>query len=84
MSNFINIEDYDARIHREILDALVRDDEAIIEVIEDQSITLMRSYLNNRYPDFKTHLANTTKEDSARSLYAQTKEVFSWLQTLKP
>ncbi len=46
--------------------------------------TLSSYYLNNRYPDFKTHLANTTKEDSARSLYAQTKEVFSWLQTLKP
>ena len=49
MSAFINIEDYDARIHREILDALVREDEAIIEIIEDQSIALMRSYLNNRY-----------------------------------
>ena len=49
MSTFINIPDYDARIHREILDALVRDDESIIEIIEDQSIALMRSYLNNRY-----------------------------------
>jgi len=49
MSAFITIPDYDARIHREILDALVRQDEAIIEVLEDQSIALMRSYLNNRY-----------------------------------
>ena len=49
MSAFINIEDYDARIHREILDALVRNDEAIVEILEDQSISLMRSYLNNRY-----------------------------------
>jgi len=49
MSAFITIPDYDARIHREILDALVRQDEAIIEIIEDQSIALMRSYLNNRY-----------------------------------
>ena len=49
MSQFINISDYDARIHREILDALVRQDEAIIEIVEDQSIALMRSYLNNRY-----------------------------------
>jgi phage gp36-like protein len=31
------------------LDALVRDDETIIEIVEDQSIALMRSYLNNRY-----------------------------------
>jgi phage gp36-like protein len=49
MSNFITIEDYDARIHREILDALVRNDETVIEIIEDQSIALMRSYLNIRY-----------------------------------
>jgi len=49
MAQFIQIGDYDARIHREILDALVREDEAIIEIIEDQSIALMRSYLNVRY-----------------------------------
>jgi phage gp36-like protein len=49
MSNFITLPDYDSRIHREILDALVRNDEAIIEIVEDQSIALMRSYLNARY-----------------------------------
>jgi phage gp36-like protein len=49
MSAFITIPDYDSRIHKEILDALVRDDETIIEIVEDQSIALMRSYLNNRY-----------------------------------
>ena len=40
-------------------------------------------YLNNRYPDFKTRLYSATKEDKARELYEQTKEVFTWLQTLK-
>lgn len=49
MSNFIHIEDYDASIHREILDALVREDEAIIEIIEDRAITEMRGYLSSRY-----------------------------------
>ena len=49
MSAFINITDYKARIHREILDALVREDESIVEIVEDQSIALMRSYLGNRY-----------------------------------
>jgi phage gp36-like protein len=49
MSNFITLPDYDARLHREILDALVRNDETVIEIIEDQSIALMRSYLNTRY-----------------------------------
>ena len=46
--------------------------------------TLSGYYLNNRYPDFKTYLANSTKEDKACELYTQTKEVFAWLQTLKP
>ena len=46
--------------------------------------TLSGYYLNNRYPDFKAHLANTTTEDRARSLCTQAKEVFSWLQTMKP
>ena len=45
--------------------------------------TLSGYYLNNRYPDFKNRLYNTTKEDKARELYARTMEVFEWLQTLK-
>ncbi len=49
MSNFINLEDYDASIHRDILDALVREDEAIIEIVEDRAIDEMRSSLGNRY-----------------------------------
>lgn len=49
MSNFIQLTDYDASIHREILDALVRDDEAVIEIIEDRAITDMRGYLSRRY-----------------------------------
>jgi phage gp36-like protein len=49
MSAFITINDYDSQIHREILDALVREDETVIDILEDQSIALMRSYLNNRY-----------------------------------
>ena len=49
MSAFITIKDYDARIHGEILSALVRNDEAIVEILEDQSIALVRSYLGSRY-----------------------------------
>ena len=32
MSQFVNIEDYDASVHREILDALVRDDQSLVEI----------------------------------------------------
>lgn len=49
MSQFIDINDYDASIHREILDALVRQDQAIIEVCEHRAIAEMQSYLSARY-----------------------------------
>lgn len=54
MANFITIEDYDATIHREILDSLLRKESAsydpqIIEICEDRAIAEMRSYLNKTY-----------------------------------
>jgi phage gp36-like protein len=54
MSQFITLEDYDASIHREILDALLRhdsptEDSAIIEICEDRAIEEMTSYLNKFY-----------------------------------
>mgnify|MGYP000286269401 FL=1 len=49
MSQFIDIKDYDASVHREILDALVRDDETLVEICEDRAIAEMRSYLYKRY-----------------------------------
>lgn len=49
MSEFIKIEDYDATIHREILDALIRADESIIEVCEDRAVAQMRSYMSRVY-----------------------------------
>lgn len=54
MQNFISIEDYDASIHREILDSLLRQgtsdyDPQIIEICEDRAISEMKSYLNKKY-----------------------------------
>nr|DAD91196.1 MAG TPA: head to tail adaptor [Siphoviridae sp. ctu3K14] len=49
MSKFITPEDYDASIHREILDSLTRNDDAIIEICEDRAIKDMRGYLSTRY-----------------------------------
>ena len=54
MSQFITLEDYDASIHREILDALLRhdsdiSDSAIVEICEDRAIEEMRCYLNKYY-----------------------------------
>lgn len=54
MNNFITTEDYDATIHREILDSLLRKeaptyDPQIIEICEDRAVCEMRSYLNKSY-----------------------------------
>ena len=54
MSQFITLEDYDASIHREILDALLRHesdvyDSAIVEICEDRAIEEMRCYLSKYY-----------------------------------
>lgn len=49
MSKFVELADYDASIHRDILDALVREDETVIEVCEDRAIAEMRCYLGKRY-----------------------------------
>lgn len=54
MSLFISTQDYDATIHREILNSLLRTDSeeqdaAIIEVCEDRAIAEMRSYMNKTY-----------------------------------
>jgi phage gp36-like protein len=54
MSQFITLNDYDASIHREILDSLLRvdaenPDYAIIEICEDRAIEEMRCYLDKFY-----------------------------------
>lgn len=52
MNNFINITDYDASIHREILDALLREDAAnsdTVEVCENRAIAKIRSLIGKRY-----------------------------------
>lgn len=53
MNNFITSEDYDASIHRDILDSLLRSDagqdSAIIEICEDRAVAEMRSYLSKYY-----------------------------------
>lgn len=61
MSQFIDIKDYDASLHREILDALVRDDETLVEICEDRAIAEMRGYLSKRY-DCNAIFSTTGKE----------------------
>ena len=54
MANFITTQDYDASIHKEILDSLLRADAPsydpqIVEICEDRAIAEMRSYMNKTY-----------------------------------
>lgn len=49
MANFITTEDYNASIHQEILDAVIRSDATIVEIVEDRAIAEMRGYMSRRY-----------------------------------
>ena len=49
MSRFIDISDYDASIHSEILDSLLRSDMSLIEICEDRAVAEMRGYMRSRY-----------------------------------
>lgn len=52
MNNFIQITDYDATIHREILDSLLREEagsSATVEVCENRAIATVRSLIGKRY-----------------------------------
>ena len=49
MDNFIQITDYDASIHRDILDAVTRSDAESVEICEDRAVAEMRGYLGGRY-----------------------------------
>lgn len=49
MSRFLTDQDYDASVHREILDAVTRDDGALIKICEDRAVKDMRNYLHLHY-----------------------------------
>ena len=49
MNNFIEIEDYDATVHRDILDSVTRSDASLLEICEDRAVSEMRSYMSGRY-----------------------------------
>ena len=49
MNNFILPEDYDATVHRDILDSVTRSDASLLEICEDRAVAEMRSYLSARY-----------------------------------
>jgi HEPN domain-containing protein len=46
--------------------------------------SLTANYLGNRYPDFMNDVIDSINKDTASGIMQKTKEVFTWLQTLKP
>ena len=49
MTHFIDPEDYDATVHRDIIDSLTRGDDSILDICEDRAVEEMKSYLSVRY-----------------------------------
>jgi HEPN domain-containing protein len=45
---------------------------------------LTRCYFNNRYPDYVGEIAEHMSDRQCKEMFEKTKEMFSWLQTLKP
>ena len=75
MSNFIDITDYDASIHKEILDSLLRQgtadyDPQIVEICEDRAVAEMRSYLNKKYDCDKIFSACGTERHALILMFA--------------
>lgn len=49
MGKFISKTDFDATVHRDILEAITRQDEAVVEICTERAISEMRCYLSGRY-----------------------------------
>lgn len=49
MTHFIDPADYDATVHREIVDALTRGEDATLDICEERAISEMKSHLAGRY-----------------------------------
>jgi len=81
------VDDNFPRIHN-IRTIVERFEDKIPVTIPDDKLdffdTLSAYYLNNRYPDFISKLSSQIKEKEAKEILAETKEVFTWLLTLKP
>jgi HEPN domain-containing protein len=62
--------------------------EKLPEEIPENILVLFESlaqyYFSNRYPDYVDQLLKRINEAEARRILAESKEVFTWLQTMKP
>jgi HEPN domain-containing protein len=75
------------RVHN--ISLLVHDfSDKLLQLITQEQLDLFdllsRCYLNNRYPDYVGEISEYMSEGNAKEIFEKTKEMFSWLQTLKP
>jgi HEPN domain-containing protein len=81
------IDDDVPRIH-DINSLITRFADKLPEAIDDGKRLLFAKlsafYLNNRYPEYKERLSMSVNREEARSILNETKEAFTWLETLKP
>lgn len=70
MSSFLKDTDYDASLHREILDAVTREDKALIKVCETRAIKDMRNHLCKHYDVDKIFSARGKDRDDLIVMFA--------------
>jgi HEPN domain-containing protein len=83
----LHIDDDVPKIHNIKQIFICFEDKLSVPVNEDRYTlfdSLSAYYLANRYPDFDLKANQQISKNEAESLLAKTKEVFSWLLTLKP
>lgn len=49
MGTFLSKTDFDATVHRDILEAVTRQDNTVVEICTERAISEMRCYLSGRY-----------------------------------
>jgi HEPN domain-containing protein len=80
------IDDNVPRVHN-IRNVISRFAEKLSDSVTDERYRLFDNltscYMNTRYPEYKQKMSNLITEKEARELFAQSKEVFAWLQTMK-
>jgi phage gp36-like protein len=64
MSRFLTEKDYDASVHREIIDTVTREDAALVKICEDRAIKDLRNYLFQRYDCDAIFKATGCKRDA--------------------
>ena len=81
------VDDNIPRIHN-IKTIIERFEDKLLVIIKDEKYdffdTLSAYYLNNRYPDFIQKLTLQITEKEANDILLKTKDMFTWLLTLKP